>query len=168
MTRFRAFMVGVGLALVASFAFATTITGFSQTGQGPAAEVMLAVAGDLSGPLRVADKAVQIADVDPALSAALDTGVLTVASFRCVNVAIQNTGSAVSAACVTNMVRDDDSVVPLGATFTVTNGTTSFAASVCPGLVAGTSGYPTVLPRRIQVTCSGVLNANLRGTVVVR
>jgi hypothetical protein len=99
-----------------------------------------------------------------ASSAALDSGVLNVSEYSCVLTAIRNTGSAVSGACTVSMVRNDGTTHALGATFTVTNGTTSYAGSICPGVGTG-FGFAAPPPRRIQVTCVGALNAVLSAVV---
>lgn len=97
-----------------------------------------------------------------ASGAALDSGIVNTSEHGCVLVAIQNTGTVLSGACTVSMVRDDGTVTALGATFTVTAATTSYAGSVCPG--AGT-GFSAPVPRRLKVACVGVANAILSAVV---
>jgi hypothetical protein len=99
-----------------------------------------------------------------ASGAALDSGILNTADFGCVLTAIRNTGSVVSGACTVSMVRNDGTTHALGATFTVTNGQTSYAGSICPG-VGTTFGFAAPVPRRIQVACIGAANAVLTAVI---
>jgi hypothetical protein len=111
----------------------------------------------------------QLYDTLVANSAAADTGILDVSQYRCALVIIYNAGAAATGNCVVNAVSNAGTAYPLMSTFTVGNGATSFAASVCPGVTTGTApagyGIAAVLPKRISVTCAA--NTNGRPRIIV-
>jgi hypothetical protein len=124
--------------------------------------IYVALAAALAAPAAFASQ--QIWAGAAASNAVLDSGIVNTSNARCVLVAIRNTGTAVSGACTVSMVRNDGTTHALGPTFTVTNGQTSYAGSVCPGVGTG-FGFSAPVPRRVQVSCVGALNAVLTAVI---
>lgn len=143
-----------------------TITSSGNIGSIIATDVFRPDNGTDTGALRVASKAKEIVDLDPATGLAIDTGILDVSGYSTVYVAIANGGSVVSGSCAVFVIRDDGSALQQGSSFTVTNGSASSAGSWGQGVTANSSTLP--LPRRIKYTCAGLTNADLRITIHAR
>lgn len=119
-----------------------------------------------SQALRVASRAMELSDVSCAADQACDTGVLDTSGFSNLFCNIANGGATAAGNCTLKAVRDDGSTIQVGNTIAPPLGSASQACSWGPNGANG--GANVAVPRRVQVSCTAVVGATIRITVVGR